>query len=210
MDNSKINNNGFMLILSSPSGAGKTTLTRKLLETDDSLVLSVSATTRSKRTNEEDGKDYHFISHAEFAAMVRSDEFLEHATVFTNYYGTPKKPVQEVLKKGKNVLFDIDWQGARQLISKEQNNVVTIFILPPSMEELNRRLHNRGLDSEEVVQQRMTKAKSEISHFNEYDYVIINDDLNESLARIREIISAEKQKRTRQIQLPEFVKTLLK
>ncbi len=199
-----------MLILSSPSGAGKTTLTRKLLETDDSLVLSVSATTRSKRTNEEDGKDYHFISHAEFAAMVRSDEFLEHATVFTNYYGTPKKPVQEVLKKGKNVLFDIDWQGARQLISKEQNNVVTIFILPPSMEELNRRLHNRGLDSEEVVQQRMTKAKSEISHFNEYDYVIINDDLNESLARIREIISAEKQKRTRQIQLPEFVKTLLK
>jgi guanylate kinase len=204
-----IKRRGMMLVLSSPSGAGKTTLSRKLLETDKGVVMSVSATTRPKRPNEVDGKDYYFVSAEQFAEMVAAGEFLEHATVFGNSYGTPKKPVMDALADGRDVLFDIDWQGAQQLKEGAREDLVSVFILPPSHDELERRLHTRAQDSEEVVRGRMAKAAGEISHWPEYDYVIVNRDVDVAHAEIKAVLHAERARRTRQIGLSEFVSALV-
>lgn len=194
--------------MSSPSGAGKTTLSRGLLETDDEIVMSVSATTRAPRPGEVDGKDYYFASVEEFGLMVNRREFLEHAKVFDNYYGTPKAPVEEALASGQDVLFDIDWQGTQQLKQNAGADVVSIFILPPSTQELERRLHSRAQDSAEVVASRMSKAADEMSHWAEYDYIIVNQDVAQSSAQIRAILDAERLKRPRQTGLDGFVKGL--
>jgi guanylate kinase len=201
---------GLMLILSSPSGAGKTTLSRKLLECekDNALVMSVSVTTRKPRPGEQDGKDYFFVSHEKFLNMIAGDEFLEHAQVFENHYGTPRAFVENHIKKGTDVLFDIDWQGTRQLCEKARADVASVFILPPSMAELERRLKARAQDSDEVVKKRMAKAQSEISHWQEYDYVLVNQDLDSTLEQIDIILKAERLKRTRQVGLGDFVKSL--
>jgi len=200
---------GLMLVLSSPSGAGKSTLSRRLLETDTAIEMSVSATTRPMRRNEVEGRDYFFVSPERFEDMVKQDEFLEHATVFGNRYGTPRGPVEEALSRGKDVLFDIDWQGTQQLAQKAEGDLVRIFILPPSAGELERRLHTRAEDSAEVVAKRMEKAADEISHWAEYDYAIINDDLDRAEAEIRTILAAERMKRQRQTGLVAFVNTLI-
>lgn len=194
--------------MSSPSGAGKTTLSRGLLETDAEIVMSVSATTRAPRPGEVDGKDYYFASVEEFGLMVNRREFLEHAKVFDNYYGTPKAPVEEALASGQDVLFDIDWQGTQQLKQNAGADVVSIFILPPSTQELERRLHSRAQDSAEVVASRMSKAADEMSHWAEYDYIIVNQDIAQSSAQIRAILDAERLKRPRQTGLDGFVKGL--
>lgn len=198
-----------MLVLSSPSGAGKTTLSRRLLEIDSKISLSVSATTRAMRPGEEHGKDYHFIAPDEFAAWVADGKFLEHAAVFGNRYGTPSHLVTEALTAGRDVLFDIDWQGTQQLKEKMRDDLVSIFILPPSHEELERRLRTRASDSEDVVAGRMAKAADEISHWPEYDYVIINTDLNKALFDVQAILNAERLKRTRQIGISEFASRLV-
>jgi guanylate kinase len=198
-----------MLVLSSPSGAGKTTLSRRLLAADGRISLSVSATTRAMRPGEEHGKDYHFISHDEFAAWASDGKFLEHATVFGNRYGTPAHLVTEALVGGRDVLFDIDWQGTQQLKEKMRDDLVSIFILPPSHDELERRLRSRASDSEEVVAGRMAKAADEISHWPEYDYVIVNTDLDKALFDIQAILNAERLKRTRQIGISEFASRLV-
>jgi guanylate kinase len=197
-----------MLVLSSPSGAGKTTLARRLLETNPDFVMSVSATTRAARENEVEGKDYYFVSGAEFDSMTEKDEFLEHANVFDHRYGTPSKPVAEALEAGNCVLFDIDWQGTQQLTENVREDVVTVFILPPSLEELARRLKARGLDSDEVVKGRMAKATNEISHWREYDYVLINKEVDETMANLQRIVDAEWLRRERQTGLSEFVRSL--
>lgn len=200
-----------MLILSSPSGAGKTTLSRKLLEKQKDkgdLRMSVSVTTRSPRPGERHGEDYFFIAPDEYRRMVQAGELLEHAQVFEYHYGTPAKFVREHIENGRDVLFDIDWQGTRQLCEKNRADVVSIFILPPSMAELHRRLKARAQDSEEVVQKRMAKAKAEISHWEEYDYVLVNDDLEKTLEKIDGILQAERLKRARQSELVGFVKSL--
>jgi guanylate kinase len=197
-----------MLVLSSPSGAGKTTVSRLLLPADDRIDLSVSATTRPKRPNEIDGVDYHFVDQETFDAMVVGDEFLEHATVFGHSYGTPRAAVEEALEAGDDVLFDIDWQGTQQLAEKAANDLVRIFILPPSTEELERRLRNRAQDPEDVLQGRMAKAADEMSHWAEYDYIIVNDDVAESLAQVQAILTAERLKRERRIGLHEFIEQL--
>ncbi len=197
-----------MFVMSSPSGAGKTTLSRGLLETDDEIVMSVSATTRAPRPGEVDGKDYYFASVEEFGLMVNRREFLEHAKVFDNYYGTPKAPVEEALASGQDVLFDIDWQGTQQLKQNAGADVVSVFILPPSTQELERRLHSRAQDSAEVVASRMSKAADEMSHWAEYDYIIVNQDIAQSSAQIRAILDAERLKRPRQTGLDGFVKGL--
>ena len=207
--NDTIKRRGLMLVLSSPSGAGKTTLSRRLLETDPNIVMSVSATTRAKRPNEVDGKDYFFVTAEKFQAMAKGDEFLEHATVFDNSYGTPAKPVMDALAEGRDVLFDIDWQGAQQLKEKARDDLVSIFILPPSHDELERRLHTRAQDSDEIVKQRMAKAAGEISHWPEYDYVIVNRNLDAAHAQVKAVLDAERVRRTRQIGLSEFVATLV-
>lgn len=194
--------------MSSPSGAGKTTLSRGLLETDGEIVMSVSATTRAPRPGEVDGKDYYFASVEEFGLMVNRREFLEHAKVFDNYYGTPKAPVEEALASGQDVLFDIDWQGTQQLKQNAGADVVSIFILPPSTQELERRLHSRAQDSAEVVASRMSKAADEMSHWAEYDYIIVNQDIAQSSGQIRAILDAERLKRPRQTGLDGFVKGL--
>lgn len=201
---------GLMLILSSPSGAGKTTLSRKLLEREknNGLTMSVSVTTRKPRPGEVDGKDYFFVSHEKFLNMAAADEFLEHAQVFENHYGTPAAFVRDHLQRGNDVLFDIDWQGTRLITAKAREDVVSVFILPPSMEELERRLKSRAQDSDEVVKKRMSKAESEISHWGEYDYVLINTDLDDTLEKIDTILKAERMKRARQTQLKEFVERL--
>jgi guanylate kinase len=203
------NRKGLMLVLSSPSGAGKTTLSRMLLQSDGNITLSVSATTRGKRPAETEGIDYFFVDKANFLDLLENHEFLEHAKVFDNYYGTPKQFVTDNLLSGKDVLFDIDWQGTHQLTKVARDDLVTIFILPPSINELERRLLQRDQDSAEIVQKRMSQAKEEISHWNEYDYVIINDDLTESLATIQKILEIERIKRTRQLKFEPFVKELL-
>ena len=203
-----IRRRGLMLVLSSPSGAGKTTISRLLLPADDHIDLSVSATTRPMRPNEIDGVDYHFVDQETFDAMVVDDEFLEHANVFGHSYGTPRRPVDEALETGEDVLFDIDWQGTQQLAEKAANDLVRIFILPPSTEELERRLRNRAQDPEDVLQGRMAKAADEMSHWAEYDYIIVNNDMAESLTQVQAILTAERLKRERRVDLHEFVERL--
>jgi guanylate kinase len=199
---------GIMFVLSSPSGAGKTTLSRMLLRADRNVELSVSVTTRPKRRGEVDGRDYHFIDLGRFAAMVRSGGLLEWAEVFGHHYGTPRLPVLEALRSGRDVLFDIDWQGTQQLREKARDDLVSVFILPPSVRELERRLHRRAQDSEEIIGARMAKAAGEMSHWPEYDYVIVNTDKRLAFAEVRAILGAERLKRERQIGLSDFVRGL--
>lgn len=196
---------GMMLVLSSPSGAGKTTISRKLMQIDRDIVLSISVTTRPRRRNESNGVDYHFVSKQAFERLRDEGELLEHAQVFGNFYGTPAGPVREQLSQGQDVLFDVDWQGHQQLAENAREDLVSIFILPPSYEELHRRLQARAMDSEEVIRRRMEKAPEEISHWGDYDYVLINDDVDETLATVQGIVEVERLKRHRQIGLPEFV-----
>ena len=205
-----IKRRGLMLVLSSPSGAGKTTLSRKLLQSDPGIVISVSATTRSRRPNEVDGRDYSFVKPTKFEAMVKADEFFEHATVFEHRYGTPKKPVTDALAAGRDVLFDIDWQGTQQLKERAREDLVSIFVLPPSHDELERRLNTRAQDSDDVVARRMAKAASEISHWPEYDYVVLNRDIERALEQVKSILEAERARRTRLIGVGEFVAELMK
>ncbi|MBK1663769.1 guanylate kinase [Rhodospirillum rubrum] len=196
---------GMMLVLSSPSGAGKTTISRALLAEEDGLEMSVSVTTRPPRPGERDGEHYHFIDVARYMALTKDDGLLEHARVFENYYGTPRAPVEAALAMGRDVLFDIDWQGTQQVAEKARADLVSIFILPPSVGELERRLKGRAQDSDAVVAARMAKAMDEISHYFEYDYIIVNDDLDRSIADVRAILRAERLKRARRIGLAGFV-----
>ncbi|NNE59231.1 MAG: guanylate kinase [Hellea sp.] len=198
-----------MIILSSPSGAGKTTLTRQLLSENQKMTMSVSATTRKPRPGEIDGKDYFFVSKEEFSNMIDEDEFLEHAKVFDNYYGTPRGPVEEALSQGHDVIFDIDWQGAQQLTQAASDDLVKIFVLPPNMQELEKRLRSRAQDSDDVIARRMSKSEAEISHWAEYDYVIVNEDIDLAMAELSAVIIAERQKRKRQLWLGPFVKSLV-
>jgi guanylate kinase len=200
---------GLLIVLSSPSGAGKTTISRMLLDADDEIAMSVSATTRPKRPGEHDDKDYRFVEEEEFDQMIRDSEFVEWANVFGYRYGTPKAPVKDALREGRDILFDIDWQGARQLEPDFGEHLVTIFLLPPSMAELERRLRARGTDSGEVIADRMRRAADEISHWAEYEYVLINDEMDECLERVRAIIAAERSKRVRQTNLVPFVRGLI-
>ncbi|MDE1939210.1 MAG: guanylate kinase [Alphaproteobacteria bacterium] len=206
----QIKRRGLMLVLSSPSGAGKTTLSRRLLESDSNVTMSISATTRAKRPSEVDGRDYFFIDDEKFQLMVKAGEFLEHAQVFGHHYGTPKQPVLEALAAGRDVLFDIDWQGTQQLRQQVREDVVTIFVLPPSRDELERRLRARAQDSAEVVMRRMAKANDELSHWAEYDYVIVNDDIVRAQTHVETILAAERLKRARQPGIPEFVEGLMR
>ena len=196
--------------MSSPSGAGKTTLSRKLLATDTNVTMSVSVTTRSPRSGEVEGKDYYFITKDRFTQMRDRNELLEWAEVFGNFYGTPRKPVEEALGKGRDVLFDIDWQGTQQLAQAMEDDLVRIFILPPSSDELQDRLINRAQDSSSVVAKRMAEASREISHWPEYDYVIVNDSVEVSHAQIVAVLSAERLRRRRRIGLTDFVRRLTK
>ena len=206
----KVARRGLMFILSSPSGAGKTTLADRLLTKDGEMVLSISATTRPRRPGEAHGKDYYFVSEEEFMRMRDNGEFMEWANVFGHYYGTPRALVEDVLRQGKDVLFDIDWQGAQQLDEVAGEDVVKVFILPPSRDELERRLRSRAKDPEEVVQKRMAKADAEMSHWAEYDYVIVNYDLDESEELLRSILFAERLKRRRQVGLSAIVKDMVR
>ena len=199
---------GLMLVLSSPSGAGKTTISRLILEKDTNISMSVSATTRPKRPGEVEGRDYHFIDPTEFNLMVNRRELLEHAKVFGHYYGTPRAPVENALESGSDVIFDIDWQGAQQLTEKARHDIVSVFILPPSTEELDRRLYRRAQDSTGVVAARMAKAPDEMSHWAEYDFIVINQDVEISVSQIQAILAAERLRRQRQIGLSELVKRL--
>ncbi|MDO8976685.1 guanylate kinase [Reyranella sp.] len=208
VDAGQIQRRGLMLVLSSPSGAGKTTLSRQLLDNDKQIQLSVSATTRARRTGERDGVDYQFVDTATFSGMIERGEFLEHARVFDHFYGTPSAPVEAALMAGRDVLFDIDWQGTQQLKEKAGSDLVTVFILPPSTRDLERRLITRAQDSMEVVQKRMAKAADEMSHWAEYDYQIINRDIATSLMELKSILTAERLKRERQVGLSNFVKAL--
>ncbi|MCB5198038.1 guanylate kinase [Loktanella sp. TSTF-M6] len=200
---------GLLIILSSPSGAGKSTLAKRLMTWDDTLRFSVSATTRQPRAGEVDGTDYHFVSEAEFRRLVDDRGMLEHARVFENYYGSPKAPVQAAIETGRDVLFDIDWQGAQQISNSDlQDSVLSIFILPPSITELHRRLVNRGQDGPDVIAKRMRKSWDEISHWDGYDYVLVNDDLDETEDRLKTIISAERLRRAQQPGLLDVVRRL--
>ncbi len=199
---------GLMLVVSSPSGAGKSTLARRLLETDPQISMSVSVTTRPKRTNEVDGQDYFFVRRERFEEMVREGAFLEHATVFGNRYGTPAAAVEKMLGEGRDVLFDIDWQGAQQLAQKARDDLVRVFILPPTRGELERRLRERAEDPPDVVARRMAEANNEISRWSEYDYVIVNDDIPKAQRQLEAIVAAERLSRQRQIGLVDFVRRL--
>ena len=201
---------GILLVMSSPSGAGKTTLARALVATDPNISMSVSVTTRPRRAGEIDGKDYFFISKERFAAMRDSGELLEWAEVFGNLYGTPRRPVELALGKGRDVLFDIDWQGTQQLAQAMEDDLVTIFILAPSAEDLRHRLIKRAQDSAAIVAKRMAEASKEISHWPEYDYVIVNDEVAVTGAKIAAILAAERLRRKRQTGLTEFVRRLTK
>ena len=203
-----IKRRGLMFVLSSPSGAGKTTISRRLLDRDPYLKMSVSVTTRPKRPGEMDGQDYYFISTEKFREMVRWNGLLEHAKVFDHCYGTPREPVEEALGRGQDVLFDIDWQGTQQLANKARPDLVSVFILPPSAGELERRLYARAQDTPAVIAQRMAKASDEMSHWAEYDYVIINRDLDESIGQVQAILNAERLRRDRQVGLFDFVRSL--
>ena len=199
---------GLMFVLSSPSGAGKTTLSRMLVSETPALQMSVSATTRTKRPGEVDGKDYYFVDQSQFDAMLAKNELLEWATVFGNRYGTPRAPVDAALASGSDVLFDIDWQGTQQLRSRSPNDVVSVFILPPSVAALEQRLHTRAQDSDEVIRGRMKKAGDEMSHFDAYDYIVVNDNIGIAFEAVKSILRAEQLKRDRQVGLSGFVQTL--
>ena len=199
---------GLMFVLSSPSGAGKSTLARMLIEKMSDLSMSVSVTTRAKRPGEVDGEHYYFIDKPKFGAMVKAGELLEHATVFDNSYGTPRKAVEDALSAGQDVLFDIDWQGTQQLAQAAREDLVSVFILPPSTRTLEQRLKTRAQDSAEVVAKRMAKASDEMSHWAEYDYTIINKDIATSVMQLKAILMAERLKRERQLGLSDFVKAL--
>jgi guanylate kinase len=205
----QLHRRGLMFILSSPSGAGKTTLSRMLLAADSEIKLSVSATTRPPRPGEVDAVHYHFVSDERFDAMVEEDDFYEWAHVFGYRYGTPKGMIRAALKEGQDFLFDIDWQGTQQLYQKDQQDVVRVFILPPSIDELHRRLQGRATDSAEVINARMERARAEISHWDGYDYVIINDDVDVCFEKVRAILEAERMKRARQTGLIPFVRGLM-
>ncbi len=208
MSGGEIKRRGLMLVLSSPSGAGKTTLSRRLLDSDPNLSLSISATTRPMRPGEVDGRDYRFVTAERFQEMVRDGAFLEHARVFGHHYGTPRAEVVEALEQGRDVLFDIDWQGTQQVSEKAPQDLVRIFILPPSTEELEQRLRQRAQDPEEVVRGRMAKAADEMSHWPEYDYIVVNRDVDDSLAQVQAILAAERLKRERLVGLHDFVEAL--
>jgi len=208
MDAEPIHRRGLMLVLSSPSGAGKSTIAKEILARDKNIAMSVSMTTRPKRPGEVAGRDYHFVDKADFNLMVNRREFLEYAKVFDNYYGTPSEPVLEALSAGRDVLFDIDWQGTQQIAEQARDDLVSVFILPPSTAELERRLKKRAQDSLEVVARRMSKASDEMSHYAEYDYVLVNHDIEQSVARAMAILTAERLRRERMVGLGEFVKGL--
>jgi guanylate kinase len=199
---------GLMFVLSSPSGAGKTTLSRKLLEADDRVDLSISVTTRPKRPGEIDGRDYHFIDAKRFEAMVKAGDLLEWAEVFGHSYGTPRAPVEQALSAGHDVLFDIDWQGTQQLREKAPKDLVSVFVLPPSIPELEQRLRTRAQDGDDVIRARMAKAGGEMSHWAEYDYVVVNRDIDHAFSEVRAILAAERLKRERQTGLSSFVRGL--
>jgi len=204
-----IRRRGLMLVLSSPSGAGKTTLSRRLLAADDGIAMSVSVTTRAPRPKEVEGRDYRFIDKARFDAMVAAGELLEHARVFDHHYGTPAGPVEEALKAGSDVLFDIDWQGTQQLSQRAGDDLVRVFVLPPSTAELARRLTARAEDPPDVVARRMARAADEISHWAEYDYIVVNRDIDACLAEVQSILRAERLRRARQVGLVDFVRGLV-
>ena len=203
-----IKRRGFMLVLSSPSGAGKTAISRRILANEPDMSLSISVTTRPPRPGEVNGKDYFFVDVPTFEGMVQRNEFLEHAQFCDHYYGTPREPVRKALEEGKDILFDIDWQGTQQIAENAREDLVSVFILPPSIDELERRLFSRAQDSEEVVRRRMSIAAAEMSHWNEYDYVIVNVDFEESVQNVTSIIRAERLKRGRQVGLAGFVNSM--
>jgi guanylate kinase len=209
MDHPTRQRRGLLIVLSSPSGAGKSTISRMLLEADENITMSISATTRPMRPGERQDVDYHFVDTAEFERLVQTDEFAEWAYVFDHMYGSPKEPIKEALKEGRDTLFDIDWQGTQQLEYAFRTDLVLIFILPPSMRELERRLHERGTDSDEIIANRMKRAAGEIGHWAEYDYVLINDDMDKCLEDVRAIIAAERLRRQRQPYLLRFVRELV-
>lgn len=210
MSNDSVQRRGLMMVLSSPSGAGKTTLSRRLLQSDPDIVMSVSATTRQPRPNEIDGQDYFFVTPEKFDAMVAAGEFLEYAVVFGHKYGTPRAPVMKALERGKDVLFDIDWQGTQQLKQQARDDLASVFVVPPSKAELERRLRIRAQDSEEVVRQRMAKASDELSHWAEYDYLLMNDDIQHAMGKLEEILRVERSRRARQPGLAKFVQKLMR
>lgn len=205
---SEIKRRGLMLVLSSPSGAGKSTLARALLGDDNNVRMSVSATTRARRPGETEGKDYFFVTPDRFEEMAKTGDFLEHATVFDHRYGTPKRQVMSTLGNGLDVLFDIDWQGTQQLREKARADVVSVFILPPSAADLEKRLHTRAQDSDAVIRGRMSRATHELSHWAEYDYIVINHDIDEAFAEVQSILKAERLKRERRTGLTTFVRQL--
>jgi len=203
---------GLMYVLSSPSGAGKTTIARALLKNNHDVIISVSATTRPRRAGEVNGQDYYFVEPDEFRTMVENGEMLEHAKVFEHYYGTPAQPVREALESGKDVLFDIDWQGRQQLGEAAADDLVSVFVLPPSSQELEKRLRNRALDTKETeaqIRHRMSKAAAEMSHYSEYDYVIINEDINHAIEKAQTILDGERLKRRRTQGMSDFVRGLI-
>jgi guanylate kinase len=199
---------GLMFVLSSPSGAGKTTITRALLNNNPNLEISISATTRPRRPGEVDGQDYYFVDIPEFNAMTDNNEMLEHAKVFGNYYGTPKQPVEEALSRGNDIIFDIDWQGTQRIREIAREDLVTVFILPPNAKELERRLRSRAQDSEEAIRLRMDKAADEMTHYSEYDYVLINNNVDIAIAQAQNILDSERLKRHRIVGLSDFVRGL--
>ena len=199
---------GLMLVLSSPSGAGKTSISRRLLAKENELELSVSVTTRKRRPGEVEGKDYHYVSKNDFHLMINNREMLEYAKVFDNYYGTPSAPVMAALAEGRDMLFDIDWQGTQQLADASREDLVSVFILPPSTRDLEQRLFSRAQDSADVVAARMSKAADEISHYREYDYILVNRDIDVAVAQVKAILQAERLRRDRQVGLTNFVKKL--
>jgi len=203
-----IGRRGLMLVLSSPSGAGKTSIARRLLDEDSALEMSVSATTRKRRPGEVEGRDYHFVDRDSFHIMINNREFLEYAKVFDHYYGTPEGAVMNALEGGRDVLFDIDWQGTQQIADAKREDLVSVFILPPSTRDLEQRLLSRAQDSADVVAARMSKAADEISHYREYDYIVVNHDIDIAVASVKAILMAERLKRDRQVGLTDFVKRL--
>jgi guanylate kinase len=203
-----IHRRGLMLVLSSPSGAGKSSISRRLLESDNNLSLSISATSRKRRPGEVEGKDYHFVTPEDFQIMIHENRFLEYAKVFDHYYGTPAEQVIETLGRGNDILFDIDWQGTQSLKAKARDDLVSVFILPPSYRELEIRLKKRNQDTDQEVAKRMSKAADELSHFPEYDYIVINNDLEESVKQIHAILMAERRRRYRLNGLTDFVRNL--